>query len=263
MATPDMTPGTTAWVHLDTLKTWDKNPRNITAAIGPVSESIRRFGFVAPVVVWASKGRIIAGHTRTGALRALLAKTPTFVPKGAPVGTLPGFAPVHFHEFASEADATAYGIADNKLNEVATWNESVLTDLLAGLSAPLLTLTGFSLPTLPEPPAPSLGGASSEAPASTSTPAASPLPGSTAPGVAPAGDPTSEWEGMPEYSSEEHKPFKSVTVHFRNEADYAAFCALVPDVRTRFMWFPAEVPGEPERTIGMFTDRVYADAAPE
>ena len=157
MATPDMIPGTTAWVHLDTLKAWDKNPRNITAAIGPVSESIRRFGFVAPVVVWASKGRIIAGHTRTGALRALLTKTPTFVPKGAPAGTLPGFAPVHFHEFASEADATAYGIADNKLNEVATWNESVLTDLLAGLSAPLLTLTGFSLPTLPEPPAPSLG----------------------------------------------------------------------------------------------------------
>lgn len=156
-----MTPGTTEWVHLDELESWDKNPRNIEPAVRPVAASIRRFGFVAPVVVWASKARLVAGHTRTAAMRHILAGEPTFVPRGAPEGTLPGFVPVHFHEFGSEDEATAYGIADNRLNELAEWDRGVLDELLKGLSAPLVDLAGFTLPELPTldlPPAPGAGG---------------------------------------------------------------------------------------------------------
>lgn len=152
-----MIPGTTEWVHLDELESWDKNPRNIEPAVRPVAASIRRFGFVAPVVVWASKARLVAGHTRTAAMRHILAKEPDYVPRGAPSGTLPGYVPVHFHEFGSEDEATAYGIADNRLNELAEWDKDVLGTLLAGLSAPLVDLAGFTLPELPtlELPAPS------------------------------------------------------------------------------------------------------------
>lgn len=139
------------WLPIVQVRPWDKNPRVNTAAIPRVAESIRRFGFVAPAVVWREGDRLVAGHTRMAALASILAVEPGFIPRGAPPGVLPGMLPVRFHAFASDEEADAYGIADNKLNELATWDEGKLQDLLEGMTAPLLDLTGFSLE-LPELP---------------------------------------------------------------------------------------------------------------
>lgn len=40
------------WVHVDELRPWERNPRKNDPAVPKVAESIRRFGFVSPIVVW-------------------------------------------------------------------------------------------------------------------------------------------------------------------------------------------------------------------
>jgi DNA modification methylase len=131
------------WQPISSLQKWRKNPRRNDAAIPRVARSIRQYGFVAPVVVWQSRGRLVAGHTRISALESILAKEPSFVPRDAP-GV--GLVPVRFHEFTDEAEAAAYAIADNKLSEIAEWDEQMLGEVMQEIRAlddKLLRETGF------------------------------------------------------------------------------------------------------------------------
>ncbi|HEY2510276.1 MAG TPA: ParB N-terminal domain-containing protein [Polyangiaceae bacterium] len=127
------------------LRRWAKNPRkNDGPPVDEVAASIRRFGFVAPICIWTSKDRMVAGHTRLKAMEKILAKEPNFVPKEAPG---PGLVRVLFHEFDSEDEATAYALADNKLGELAQWDEKQLGEILADARArdvDMTTGTGFS-----------------------------------------------------------------------------------------------------------------------
>lgn len=81
---------------------------------------------------------MVAGHTRLKALRAILAKEPDFVPKGAPG---PGLARVVFHEFDSEAEADLYALADNKLGELAEWDDLLLAGVVAAMAREDVELT--------------------------------------------------------------------------------------------------------------------------
>ena len=49
---------------------YKNNPRNNEAAIEPVAQSIKRFGFRVPILI-DGKGTIIAGHTRYEAAKRL------------------------------------------------------------------------------------------------------------------------------------------------------------------------------------------------
>ena len=49
---------------------YENNPRNNEAAIEPVAQSIKRFGFRVPILI-DGKGTIIAGHTRYEAANGL------------------------------------------------------------------------------------------------------------------------------------------------------------------------------------------------
>lgn len=129
------------WVPIAQLRPWAKNPRkNDGEPTERVAESIKRFGFVAPIVIWKSVDRMVAGHTRLKAMQSLLRKDVAFVPKGAPAA---GLVPVRFHEFASEAEADLYAMADNKLNEIAAWDDAAVADILAGYSQHEQELAGF------------------------------------------------------------------------------------------------------------------------
>jgi site-specific DNA-methyltransferase (adenine-specific) len=131
------------WTRISTLEKWRRNPRKNVAAVPQVARSIRKYGFVAPVVVWTSRDQLIAGHTRLLALESILAKEPAFVPRDAPG---PGLVPVRFHEFVDEAEAAAYAIADNKLSELAEWDEQKLGEIFAEIKLAdeaLLAETGF------------------------------------------------------------------------------------------------------------------------
>lgn len=132
------------WLPVESLTPWEKNPRvNDGPATAKVAESIQRFGFVAPIVIWRGANRMVAGHTRLKALKEILAKDPSFIPKGAPKA---GVARVVFHEFTSEDEADAYALADNKLGELAVWEDKSLALILEGLRARQVDLqhgTGF------------------------------------------------------------------------------------------------------------------------
>ena len=49
---------------------YENNPRNNEAAVGPVAQSIKEFGFRVPILI-DGKGTIIAGHTRYEAAKRL------------------------------------------------------------------------------------------------------------------------------------------------------------------------------------------------
>ena len=49
------------------------------------------------------------------------------------------------------------------------------------------------------------------------------------------------WKGMPEFENEANPSFKTISVHFRNEADYVAFAKLIGQnltEKTKSIWHP-------------------------
>lgn len=135
--------GAAEWVHWSTLKRWVKNPRKNAEAVPKVAAAIKRFGFVAPAVVWLEQDRLVAGDTRVQAMAALMQADPDFVPKGAPG---PGMMRVVHHSFASEADADAYALADNRLGELADWDPAGVNEILARLDQRDRVIVGFEAP---------------------------------------------------------------------------------------------------------------------
>lgn len=113
-------------VKIGSLKPYANNPREISQkAIDSVAESIKQFGFRQPIVV-DENDVVIAGHTRLLAAKKLKKKT----------------VPVHVADL-SEEDAAAYRLLDNKLNELASWDQDLIDielDKLADLDLGLLEL---------------------------------------------------------------------------------------------------------------------------
>ena len=104
------------WTPIDTLVPWKDNPRRNETAVAKVAESIARFGFGAPIVVRAADNQIIAGHTRLQAARQLGLRE----------------VPVRFLELSSE-EARLLSLADNRLGEIAEWDEERLAAILEEL----------------------------------------------------------------------------------------------------------------------------------
>lgn len=98
------------------IKPYEKNPRINDDAVDAVAESIRQFGFRQPVVLDREKV-IVCGHTRWKAAQKLGMDT----------------VPVHVAKDLTPEQIRAYRIADNKTNELATWNLDLLPFELAEL----------------------------------------------------------------------------------------------------------------------------------
>ncbi|MEQ9488028.1 MAG: DNA methyltransferase [Alphaproteobacteria bacterium] len=97
-------------VPLETLKRAPNQARTHNPAqIAKISNSIRRFGFVVPIVV-DETGEIVAGHARYEAAKVLGLE----------------MVPVLEQKFLNEAEKRAYRIADNRLAELADWDEEAL-----------------------------------------------------------------------------------------------------------------------------------------
>lgn len=117
------------WVATDALRPWDKNPRRNEAAVDRVAASIQRFGFGSNIVARRS-GEIIAGHTRWLAAKKL--------------GLVE--VPVRYLDL-SDADAHALAIADNKLGEIAEWDDEKLQEVMAELqrdTPDVIAVLGFN-----------------------------------------------------------------------------------------------------------------------
>jgi DNA modification methylase len=98
------------------LKLYPHNPRRNDHAVAAVAASIREFGFQQPLVIDV-EGVIVVGSTRLKA------------------AVLLGLAevPVHVARDLTPEQVKAYRIADNKLAELADWDDSLLVQELAAL----------------------------------------------------------------------------------------------------------------------------------
>jgi len=131
------------WRDIEGLKPYPRNARlHPKKQLQKIARSIKRFGFVAPILIDAT-GRIIAGHARVEATKlAGINRIPCVVLEGL-----------------SEPEKAAYTIADNRLAEEANWDRPTLAlefkDLLEA-EFDLVLLTGFETPEidllLGEPP---------------------------------------------------------------------------------------------------------------
>lgn len=98
---------------LTELKPYEKNPRFNDEAVAPVASSIKEFGFKVPIII-DNEGVIVAGHTRYKAARKLkLEEVPCIIA-----------------DDLSEEQIKAFRLADNKVGEIATWDDGLLTQEL-------------------------------------------------------------------------------------------------------------------------------------
>lgn len=105
-------------VKLSEIFPYYDNPRDNTNAVEPTKESIKRFGFVKPILV-DKAGVIIAGHTRYVAAYQLGME----------------FVPVVYSDMDDEM-AKKYRILDNKLAEKSSFDEEQLLEELRNMEVP-------------------------------------------------------------------------------------------------------------------------------
>jgi len=121
---PVVVPPAAEWVALDSLVPWADNPRVNDKAVPEIAASIGRFGFGAPIVARLANREIIKGHTRRKAVLLLNGVFP-----GQPS---PGMVPVRFLDI-TEDEAHALALADNKLGEIAEWDDAAFAVEVAKL----------------------------------------------------------------------------------------------------------------------------------
>lgn len=94
---------------LTEIKPYEKNPRRNDGAVDAVANSIKEFGFKVPVVI-DNDGVIVCGHTRYKAAKRLKLKT----------------VPCVIADDLTEEQIKAYRLADNKVGELAEWDDELL-----------------------------------------------------------------------------------------------------------------------------------------
>jgi len=115
------------WTPVGDLTPWEDNPRiNDGEPVDAVAESIRRFGFAAPIIARKEDGMVIAGHTRLKAAHKLGIEK----------------VPVRWMDL-DPADARLLALADNKLGEKASWDDGILAEIIRSIDEDDLLLAGF------------------------------------------------------------------------------------------------------------------------
>ena len=116
------------WFPVKDLVPWDQNPRFNNHVIDKVIKSINEFGWGSPVLARLEDRRVIAGHTRIKAAEKMGLE----------------FIPVRFLSGLTDEQANKLALADNKLNELAEWDEDQLYDLLKDLDEDAIMDLGWS-----------------------------------------------------------------------------------------------------------------------
>lgn len=115
----------------DDLIPYINNARHNDDAIDAVANSIKNFGFKVPVIV-NGNNEIIAGHTRVKAAKKLGLET----------------VPVVVANDLTPEQVKAFRLADNKVGEIATWDDDMLNAELAELADLDFDMTDFGFEAL-------------------------------------------------------------------------------------------------------------------
>jgi ParB family transcriptional regulator, chromosome partitioning protein len=105
-------------IDIGKLVPWDNNPRNNDMAVEPIANSIKHYGMLVPLLI-NKKNEVIAGNTRLKACRFLDWKK----------------VPCVRADHLSKDQQEMFNIADNKLGEIATWNQDMLKDILTSIQS--------------------------------------------------------------------------------------------------------------------------------
>lgn len=107
---------------------YEKNAKKHSGEqIQKIIQSIRRFKFRNPILAMREGKIIVAGHARTEAAKRLNLTE----------------VPVIFLNDMTYDEAKMYCIADNKLAELATWDNDILHEVFADMDLKDIELTGF------------------------------------------------------------------------------------------------------------------------
>lgn len=120
-------------IRVEDLHPYERNPRKNDAAVGPVAESIRQFGFKVPIIV-DRNNEIIAGHTRLKAAELLGLET----------------VPCIRADDLTDEQVKAFRLADNKVAEFAEWDPELLDWELSDLALDNVDMTVFGFEREPE-----------------------------------------------------------------------------------------------------------------
>lgn len=113
-------------MDIDSIHPYENNPRKNEKAVDAVANSIKQFGFKNPIIV-DKDNVIISGHTRRLASIALgLRKVPVIV-----------------GDDMTEEQVKAFRLADNRVAELAVWDEDLLKEEMAKVLDMGLTDFGF------------------------------------------------------------------------------------------------------------------------
>lgn len=195
-------------VKVEALKPHPQNPRK--GDVDAIGSSIRVNGFYGAIVAQRSTGCILAGNHRWQAAKAEGAKR----------------VPVAWVDVDDE-HALRILLADNRTNDMASYDKTSLSALLAELSESVgLEGTGYSPTDLDL------------------------LLDGTAAGEI---DPMEEWAGMPEFEMEDKTAFRSIIVHCKDQTAVDGLAKTLGQNitdKTKMLWFP-------EIEIERAADKVY------
>ena len=103
-------------IKIEDLKEYENNPRRNDKAVQPVANSLKKFGFVNPIIVNRDMV-ILAGHTRLKAAKKEgLEKVPVII----------------VDDMTKEQEK-AFRLADNRVAELSEWDEEKLKEEIAAL----------------------------------------------------------------------------------------------------------------------------------
>lgn len=116
-------------IHVDDLIPNPGNPKvHDRSQVNLLGDIIIRTGWRAPVTISKRSGRITKGHGRRLAAIAMKLK----------------WVPVEYQEYASEAEEHADVIADNRLSDMAEFDDVKLLDMISDLDDLPIEMTGFT-----------------------------------------------------------------------------------------------------------------------
>ena len=202
-------PSQVEWVSVDTISPDPANARRHGERnLDAIKASLRRFGQQKPLIV-DGNGIVRAGNGTFEAIKAL------------------GWPRVMILRTALKgSDATAYAIADNRTGELAEWDAEALAETLRALKD-----EGFDLD--------ATGYAMGEVDALIAG-----LSGGGGFAGEPVDDPAGEWQGMPEYTSEDRRPFRTILVHLGSQEAVDEFAELIGQQispQAKYIWHPEQV----------------------
>ena len=131
------------YLPLDEIRGADSNPKTHHADLG---SSIDRFGFADAPIMDERTGRLVAGHGRVEQLQAMR-KGGEKPPEGIDEEGGHWFVPVQRGwSSRSDAEASAFLVAHNRIGEAGGWDDKALGELLASLAdTPDVEVSGLGI----------------------------------------------------------------------------------------------------------------------